>query len=163
VYGVSQYPEMGDPPQGGLRSGGQRLHATIAPDLAGDQRRDDDRGGGGEHSRQPQRDDRSRGEPVHERGQQGRQRRLISRSPIEVVTADGQHVHLVEPVSAADTGDELRRGDHRRDRENGTARERVGALPGGRDPGHRLCALACGHAPMRSSGRPGRPEPGDGR
>ena len=139
LHRVGREPVAGerDPQRGGLRPGGQHLRAAVAAELAGDQRGHDDRRGGGDDGRQPQRDDRTRRHAVHQRGEHGDDRRLVGGTPVEVVAADGQHVHLVEPVPAADNrGDELRHPHRGGDRQHGRPRRgRYGRRvdgPGGR-------------------------------
>jgi hypothetical protein len=113
--GVGRQPvsEQRRPHTRRLRRGGQSLCAPVAAEFAGDEGGNDDRTGGGQHGGYTQRDQR------RHKG------RLISRSPIEVISADGQHVHLVEPVAATECACyAMQYGGHRRDRENRSCGER---------------------------------------
>ena len=122
---VGREPVSGErgPQRRGLRARGQHLRAAVAAELAGDQRRHDDSSGRRDDRGHAQRDDRPRRDPVHQRGQHRDDRRLVGGAPVEVVAADGQHVHLVEPVPAAGSGgDELRHCHRGGDRPHGRPR-----------------------------------------
>ena len=77
------------------------------------------------HGGYTQRDQRTGCDRIRQRGQHWCERRLIGRSPVEVLAADGQHVHLVEPVAITECAcNAMQYHSEGRDRENHRCGER---------------------------------------
>ena len=118
-------PEQRRPHTRCLRCGGESLCASVTSEFAGDEAGNDDPAGGRQHDGYAQRDQRTGCGRIRQRGQCRCERRLIGRSPVEVLAADGQHVHLVEPVAITECAcNAMQYHSAGRDRENHRCGER---------------------------------------